>query len=252
MKYAFEVSYDGTNHRGWQSQPGGDTVQDAIEEALAALGERACVTGAGRTDAGVHARAQIAHAVLEKCWVPRRLTLALNSKLPTSISVMRTAVVPDDFHARKRATAREYRYFIYNAPSCYPHFKPYVLWLHGGHYDWSRAAATAHLMVGEHDFRSFCRQVDCPEDTVRTVRYARLFRRGPLLVFRIVANSFLTNMIRIAVGNLLAVAAGKRDENWFRSLLTGEGDRTASAQTVSPAGLFFWHATYPDPIDWQA
>ena len=252
MKYVFEVSYDGTNYRGWQSQPGGCTVQDAFEGALADLGGASRVTGAGRTDAGVHARGQIVHAVLEKKWTPRRLTVALNAKLPADISVMKTAMVPDDFHARKNATTREYRYFIYNAPTCYPYLKPYVLWLHGGHYDWSRAMSAARLMVGEHDFRAFCRKVDCPEDTMRTVQYARLFKRGPLLVFRIVANSYLTNMIRIAVGNLLAVAAGKRGDDWFRALLSDESDRTTSAHTAAPSGLFFWRAGYTFPIDWQS
>ena len=252
MRYAFSISYDGTAYWGWQAQSGGGSVQDALEAALAALGEtNVRVVGAGRTDAGVHAKAMVAHATLEKGWTPRRLTLAINSQLPPDISVMASAVVPDGFHARKSALTREYRYFIRNAPTCYPHLRPYVLWLPGHHYDWSRAKSAVRLMAGEHDFRAFCRRIDCPDDTVRTVEYARLFQRGPHLMLCIVARSYLTNMIRIAVGNLLAVAAAKRDVNWFRSLLAGEDDRCASAKTAAASGLFFWRAVYRDPIDWQ-
>lgn len=251
-RYMLEVSYDGTDFRGWQSQPDGSGVQDAMEAALRSLGEDARVTGAGRTDAGVHARAQIAHVDLAKDWEPRRLTLALNAKLSLSanaISVMRTALTGDSFHARKSAVSREYRYFIWNSSTCYPYLKKYVFWLPGSHYDWGRAKAVAPCLVGEHDFRAFCRTVDCPDVTMRTVEYARLFERGNLLMFRIVANAYLTNMIRIAVGNLVSVAAGKHDAEWFEALLSGKGKRAESAQTASASGLFFWKATYPDSFD---
>ena len=250
-RYAAALAYDGTHFGGWQSQPGGACVQDAVESALSELGQRARVTGAGRTDAGVHARGQVAHFDLAKEWSPRRLTLALNAKLPPSVSVMRTARVDDAFHARRSAVAREYRYFIWNAPTCYPHIKPYVLRLPGGHYDWPRAAHAARLLEGEHDFRAFCRTVDRPEETRRTVVRSRLHVRKKLVVFRVVANAYLTNMIRIAVGNLLAVASGRRDEAWLGSLLEGRVERASSAQTVPACGLFFWRATYPEPIDWE-
>ncbi|MDL2263200.1 tRNA pseudouridine(38-40) synthase TruA [Synergistaceae bacterium OttesenSCG-928-I11] len=250
-RFAVTLSYDGTHFKGWQSQPGGTGVQDAVESALAELGSAALVTGAGRTDAGVHARGQVAHFDLLKEWAPRRLTLALNAKLPPSISVMRTARVDSAFHARRSAVMREYRYFIWNASTCYPHIKPYVLWLPGRHYNWSRASAAARLLVGEHDFRAFCRTVDCPEETRRTVVHARVYARKNFVLFRVVANGYLTNMIRIAVGNLMSVASGRRDENWFRSLLEGDVERAASGQTASPSGLFFWKATYSEPIAWE-
>ena len=250
-RYAVTLAYDGTPFKGWQSQPGGTGVQDAMESALAELGSVTRVTGAGRTDAGVHARGQVAHFDLTKTWTPRRLTLALNAKLPPSVSVMRTARVGDAFDARRSAVTREYRYFIWNAPTCYPHIKPYVLWLPGCHYDWTRASDAARLLMGEHDFRAFCRTVDCPEETRRTVSHARLVARKNLVLFRVVANGYLTNMIRIAVGSLLSVASGRRDEAWFRSLLGGKVERSASGQTVSGCGLFFWKATYAEPIAWE-
>ena len=103
--YALEISYDGGAFKGWQSQNGGTGVQDALEAAFSNLGEQTRVHGAGRTDVGVHARAQIATAFLAKKWEPRRLVLALNTKLPPSVSVMRAALVPDDFHARYSAVS---------------------------------------------------------------------------------------------------------------------------------------------------
>jgi tRNA pseudouridine38-40 synthase len=221
-------------------------VQDALEAALRSVGENAPAIGAGRTDAGVHAKCQVAHFDASRDWEPRRLAPALNVHLPQSVSVMKATAARDDFHARKSALWREYRYFIWNSPTCYPHLKPYVLWLSGSHYDWTRVFAPVSSLVGEHDFGAFCRAGDRPENTIRTVKYARFFKRGRLVVFRIVANSYLTNMIRIVVGNLLAVAAGRYDDIWFRSLLGGERDIGKSAKTVSPSGLFLWKITYPD------
>lgn len=249
-RYAIEIAYDGASFKGWQAQPGERSVQEAVERALVELGCGARIHGAGRTDAGVHARAQVAHFDHAKCWEPRRLTLALNACLPASVSVMRSAVVARDFDARRSAVAREYRYFIWNASTCYPHIRPYVLWLRGAHYDWARARAAARMLVGEHDFRAFCRLEDCPDATRRAITHSKIARRGSLIVYRVRANAFLTNMIRIAVGNILHIAEGKRDDAWLRALLSGVCDRRASAQTVSPDGLFFWRATYPQPIEW--
>lgn len=247
--YALEISYDGGAFGGWQSQSDGRGVQDAIERALAALGEGVRVDGAGRTDAGVHARAQVASFSLSKKWEPRRLVLALNTKLPQGVSVMRAAEVDESFHARRSAVSREYRYFIWSGSTCYPHIRPYVCWLHG-RFDWASAAAAAKLLEGRHDFRAFCRKDDCPESAVRDVLRARLICRGSLVVLKIEANAFLANMIRITVGNLIEIAKGRRDEAWLSGLLTGVCDRTASGKTLSPTGLFFWRVKYPFPIAW--
>ena len=157
---------------------------------------------------------------------------------------MRADVETDDFHARRSALWREYRYFIHNAPTCYPHIKPYVLWLKGMHYDWRLASRASRVLIGKHDFGAFCRTADRPDDAVRTVRSVSLHSRGGLVVFRIIANSYLTNMVRIAVGNLLSVASGRRDENWLRSLLEVGRDRNDSSITVPPGGLFLWNVIY--------
>ncbi|MDR3354941.1 MAG: tRNA pseudouridine(38-40) synthase TruA [Synergistaceae bacterium] len=249
--YAIELSYNGSEFNGWQSQPNGRSVQDEIEAALRCLGEGSSVCGAGRTDSGVHARAQVANFFLGKHWEPRRLTLALNSKLRKSVSVMRSAIAGEGFHARHSASAREYRYFIWNSPVCYPHIRPYVLWLRGSHYDWGRAVPAARILIGRHDFRSFCRAADCPEDAERTILSSRLVRVGNLVILRMIAESFLTNMVRITAGNLIQIAAGRRDEAWLREILLGGHDRSASAQTMDPSGLFLWRVLYKEKIIWS-
>jgi tRNA pseudouridine38-40 synthase len=247
-RIALEIAYDGAEFLGWQSQPHGKGVQDAVEAALKSLGEDGRVTGAGRTDAGVHAKAQVAHFDARKDWRPRKLTLAINAFIHPSVSIIRSNSAEIDFHARRSAKSREYRYFIWNSPTCYPHLKPHVLWLTGSHYDWRRATAAAPLLVGRHDFRAFCRTGDCPPDSVRNVKKARITRRGRLIVFRIVADSYLTNMVRIAVGNLLDIAAGKRGENWLSGLLDGKSDRQDSSRTAPPNGLFLWKVNYENDI----
>ncbi|MDR3166122.1 MAG: tRNA pseudouridine(38-40) synthase TruA [Synergistaceae bacterium] len=243
-RIALLISYDGGPFSGWQSQPGGGGVQDAVEAALSKIGESVRITGAGRTDAGVHARGQVAHFDASGEWEPRRLVLAINAHLPESVSVMEACVAGSGFDARRSALSREYRYFIWNSSTCYPHIKPYVYRLHGTHYDWNAAAEAALLMEGRHDFGAFCRAADKPDNTVRTVRRARLIRRGSLVIFKITADAYLTNMVRIAAGNLLSVAERKRDADWFKSLLCG-GDRRESARTLPASGLFLWRVIYP-------
>jgi tRNA pseudouridine38-40 synthase len=249
--YALEIAYDGSCFSGWQSQPDGGGVQDAIETAIAKLGERTRVDGAGRTDAGVHARAQVASVRLSKNWAPRRLALAINSSLPAAVSVMRASSAPQAFHARKSAVSREYRYFIWNSPTCYPHLRPYVLWKPGGKYDWARAASAAKRMEGVHDFRAFCRAGDCPEFTLRDVARSSITKRGPLIIFRVEANAFLTNMVRVMMGNLLEISRGRRDELWLANLLSGNEGRTSSGDTLPPSGLFLWRVRYAEKLSWR-
>ncbi|MDR0763985.1 MAG: tRNA pseudouridine(38-40) synthase TruA [Synergistaceae bacterium] len=242
-RIALLISYDGGPFSGWQSQPGGCGVQDAVESALSKIGERTRITGAGRTDAGVHARGQVAHFDAGREWEPRRLVLAINAHLPESVSVMKAYAVKDGFDARRSAVSREYRYFIWNASTCYPHIKPYVYRLHGTHYDWNAATAAAPLMEGRHDFGAFCRAADRPGNTARTVRRARITRQGSLVTFKITADAYLANMVRIAAGNLLSVAGHKRSADWFESLLNG-GNRSESDRTLPASGLFLWRVNY--------
>ncbi len=250
MRYAAEVSYDGGLFHGWQLQPGLPTVQLAMEEAAAALdGGHVAVAGAGRTDAGVHARAQVCSFDMRREWEPRGLTLALNAHLPPGVSVMRAARVDGRFHARFSAVSREYRYFIWNSGSIYPHAKRYAAWLKYGGYDWTAAARAAKFLEGRHDFRNFCRLEDGVRSTVRSVERARLVRRGRLVVFQIRGDGFLHNMVRIILGSLELAALGKIRPDEIGVLLDAERSTRADGGRTFPAcGLWFWKALYNSPI----
>lgn len=247
-RWALSISYDGASFAGWQTQPNGGGIEDALARALRVLGEDSGIIGAGRTDAGVHARAQVASVSLSKEWDAYSLASALNAHLPQSVRVVLAARAKEDFDARRSASSREYRYFVWHASVCYPHIAPYVCRMHGS-YDWERAAQAARLLEGRHDFRAFCRKRDCPPNASRRVKLARLRRAGRLVVFRIEADAFLTNMIRIIMGNLVEIAAGRRDEAWFAGLLEEGASREASARTMPPSGLFFWKVNYPEAVD---
>ena len=246
MRYAAEVSYDGGQFFGWQVQPNLPTVQQALEEAVSVLnGTRTSVAGAGRTDAGVHARAQVCTFDMKREWDARSLTLAMNAHLPHGVSVMRAASVADDFHARFSAVSREYRYFIWNASTIYPHIKGHVAWLKGGGYDWAAAAAAAKQLLGEHDFRNFCRLEGSERSTVRRITRVRLICRGKLIIFQIRGDGFLHNMVRIILGNLELAALGKIRPDEITQLLDPQKSARADGGRTFPAcGLWFWKASY--------
>lgn len=250
MRYAAEISYDGGRFFGWQTQPGLPTVQQALEEAVSTLnGCHTQVAGAGRTDTGVHARAQICSFDMKREWEPRSLTLAMNAHLPPGVCVMRAECVAGDFHARFSARSREYRYFIWNASSIYPHIKPYAAWLKHAGYNWRAAAEAAKYIEGEHDFRNFCRLEGYEHTTVRHIERARLIRKGRLILFQIRGDGFLHNMVRIILGNIELAALGKIQPEEIKELLdTKTHTRSDGGRTFPACGLWFWKVTYKAPI----
>ncbi len=245
-RYSLEISYQGEKFAGWQTQPGVLTVQESLEGALSLLnGSPVKVTAAGRTDAGVHARAQVASFWMDRDWEPRRLLLALNAHLPEGAAVTSVRPRREDFDARRDALWREYAYFVWQGSFCYPHLRPLVWWKKKEDWQWDRLLQACQLLEGRHDFSAFCRQAEVPENPVRRIHFVRPLRRGALTVFRIRGDAFLTNMVRIMVGNLHWVACGKRPLSWLAGLLQG-GRRSESAVTVPPSGLFFWRVGYRD------
>lgn len=243
MKIAIGIEYDGSRFHGWQSQPSGDTIQDHLERALASIaGERVRLAAAGRTDAGVHALAQVAHfetaAVRpESAWVR-----GVNALLAQAVAVQWAAPVADDFHARYSALSRTYRYVLYNHP-----VRPA---LHHGRVGWfhlpldaeAMRAALTHL-AGEHDFSAF-RSSECQaKSPVRTLRRWAIERRGALLSFEFTANGFLHHMVRNIVGCLVYVGKGKYPPGWLAEVLAGR-DRCRAAPTFSPDGLYFAAVEY--------
>ena len=249
MNYALKVSYVGKNYSGWQVQPDAVSVQEVIESALERIaGAPTRITGAGRTDKGVNAWGQVASFGMEKEISPEKLRLAVNFYLPEDIRIMKAWLVPDDFSARYSAKSREYKYFIWNDWVCPPMLNNYVWWRKGKAWDMALAREACKLIQGRHNFKAFCRSTECPDDPFRTIDALRIRTRGNLSIISIKAQSFLTNMVRIIVGNIDRVASGKMSLEWLEGLLSGS-ERVESAMTVPACGLWFWKVNYPPALN---
>jgi tRNA pseudouridine38-40 synthase len=246
VRYAAEVSYNGAFFFGWQVQPERPSVQLALEDALSVLnGNHVNVIGAGRTDAGVHAKGQVCSFDMAKKWDERRLLLALNANLPQGVSVLRIAEASPDFHARYDALSREYIYFIWTGSTIYPHVVPFTHWIKGGNYDWDLAGKACQYLEGEHYFGNFCRASCKPQNAVRTMYSVRLRHRGShLMYFRIKGDGFLTNMVRIILGDLELIAKKEKKPEWIKELFDDASDRTCGGRTFPPTGLFLWKIQY--------
>lgn len=245
MKCAIGASYCGVGLEGWQSQPSGNTVQDHLERALSRIaGERIGLTGAGRTDAGVHASAQVAHFETtvdrpESAWVR-----GTNSLLPPGIAVQWAKPMPADFHARYSAVSRTYRYVLYNHAVRPALLAGYTGWFHLPlHVEKMREAAD-HL-IGEHDFSSF-RSAECQaKSPVRVVETARIFASGAYFLFDFTANAFLHHMVRNIIGCLVYVGLGKHPPAWIHELLRARA-RQLGAPTFAAAGLYLSKVRYDE------
>ena len=243
MRIALGVEYDGSAFQGWQKQPGGGTVQDALQRALAQIaGTTIEVVCAGRTDAGVHATGQVVHFDTD---VERPLTAwvrGVNSFLPESVSVRWAHPVADEFHARFSAYGRCYRYLLLNRPQRPGVWHGRVGWDHHPlNVEAMRAAAVR--LLGEHDFSAF-RAADCQAKTpVKTMRRADVRRIGEMIVFDFEAGAFLHHMVRNMVGSLVYIGQGKHDADWIAELLLAR-DRRLAAPTFSPAGLYLVGVRY--------
>ena len=245
MRIALGLEYAGTAFTGWQSQPDGRGVQDAVERALATIaGEAIRVHAAGRTDAGVHATSQVVHfdtavARPDTAWVR-----GTNAHLPDAIAVLWSHPVADDFHARFAASARHYTYLLVNRP-----VRPALVAGRAGWYhrplDVDAMRVAAATLVGTHDFSAFRAALCQAKSPVKTLATARIDAAGACLRFDFSANAFLHHMIRNIVGALVRVGAGKAPPDWIAELLAGR-DRTRGAATFAPDGLYLTGADY-DP-----
>lgn len=237
------LEYDGSAFHGWQTQPGGGTIQDHLERALAQVHSAPVDTiVAGRTDAGVHASAQVVHfdsihARPESAWVR-----GTNTLLPSGIAVLWAREVGEEFHARFGARERAYRYLLLNHP-----VRPAILagrvgWLHAP-LDVARVAAAAQTLVGTHDFSSF-RAAECQaKSPVRELRQVTVSRHGHYVLFDFRANAFLHHQIRNMVGALVWIGLGRRPIDWLEELLAAR-DRRLGAATFAPDGLYLVDVRY--------
>jgi tRNA pseudouridine38-40 synthase len=243
MRIALGLEYDGAPFHGWQTQPGGDGAQDALETALGRIADApiGCVA-AGRTDAGVHATAQVVHFDTTATRPLTAWVRGVNAHLPRAMAVLWAAPVAADFHARFGATARHYTYLLVNTPVRPALLAGKVGWQHRP-LDAGAMAAAIGCLVGTHDFSSF-RAAECQaRSAVKTLTVASLAVSGDTLRFDFSGNAFLHHMIRNLVGALVEIGAGRRPPEWLAQLLAAR-DRTQGAPTLMPDGLYLTGADY--------
>ena len=243
MRVALGLEYDGSRFCGWQTQPQGCAVQDALERALVTVaGAPVATICAGRTDAGVHALAQVVHfdTTAERpgaAWVR-----GVNALLPPACAVHWSRPVAPEFHARYSATSRSYRYVLLNHPVRAALDETRVGWFHLP-LDLDAMRRGARMLVGEHDFSAF-RSAECQARTpVRTITRLDIERRDAYVIFDICANAFLHHMVRNIVGCLVYVGKGKYPPEWVGEVLDGR-DRARGAPTFEAAGLYLSRVAY--------
>ena len=238
------IAFDGTDYCGWQSQRGAPSIQDAVSEAIAGItGEEAVsLTGSGRTDSGTHARGLVANFFTISKIPAARIPFALNSKLPSDIRILSARDAPVDFHARKSAISKIYRYQIYNGLILPPrltreyfHF-PYML-------DFERMSVAARLFQGERDFASFAKTGSGVLNTVRRVFRCELRRRGARIYLTVEGNGFLHHMVRNMAGTLLEIGKGRISLSDFAALFE-KRDRTQAGFTAPAHGLILMKVCY--------
>ena len=246
QRWRAKIAYDGSAYGGWQVQPGRVTVQGELENALERLwGMPTRLHCSGRTDAGVHARAQVVHfdGPLLRRWETAKLQRALNASLKPDIRVLAVDKVAADFHARFSAKAKEYRYFIYNNPVLLPFLRAYRCHVYKG-LDLAAMQKAAGYLIGEHDFAAFSanphREVD---GTVRHLQCLKVQRRGPEIVIKAQGDGFLYKMVRSLAGFLIRVGNGEIAPEEAAVILDSK-IRTARVPTAQPQGLFLWKVMY--------
>ena len=241
--YRLLIEYDGSRFHGWQIQPGHPTVQETLEKAISiAGGETVQVVGSGRTDAGVHARGQVAHVVLRDPIDPFRLRASVNGIVEGGVAVLDVAPVADDFHARYDARRRRYHYYVATEPrvldrSTRLHVRPTP--------DFDAMNVAAKHLHGTHDFDAFCRARSETTNRICTISVAewRPESRTGDWFFVIAADRFLHGMVRTVVGTLLEIGHNKRDAEQLPAVLASR-DRRRAGPAVPAHGLVLEEVTY--------
>lgn len=246
------VCYEGTNYAGFQSQPGRNTIQDRLQQAIGHLtGERITITSSGRTDAGVHARAQVFNFHTASSIPLERWAFALNSRLPPDIRILEARMADPDFHARRWAKRKTYRYTIDNnrTPDV---FQRHLQYHHPTPLDVEAMRHALQALIGEHDFTSFCSVKSTQLSHVRTLFEAAIEHKPAggessssrgIIIVHVTGSGFLQHMVRIIVGTLLEVGEGKRSAGDMEAILRAR-DRLRAGPTAMPHGLMLWEVVY--------
>jgi len=237
------ISYDGTVYNGWQLQPNGRTIQGEVEKAIEKVyGKHHRLHGASRTDAGVHAKAQIAHFRSDLSIPFKKIPIALTSVLPEDIAVTKAEPVDDDFHARFDTRSKIYRYSILISRYRDPLREKY-LWRIPYELDVAKMRREACVLLGRHDFKSFQARDKKERSSVRTVSKLSISRKGPLISLVIEADGFLYNMVRTIVGTLVDTGRGYLPVGSMKKILKSK-DRTKAGPTAPAKGLILVKIKY--------
>ncbi len=248
-RWKLTIEYDGRDFFGWQKQTKDISVQQVIEEAIENFSsEKARLFVAGRTDTGVHARAQIAHFDLQKEYDPIEVQGAINFHVKEHcVSIISAEIVPDNFHARFDAISRSYRYLIINR-------RPTLALNKGKAWHFPRPLAlapmqeAAALLIGDHDFSTFRAHHCQAKSPLKTMDEIDIEQKGEMFVFNVRARSFLYHQVRNIVGSLSLVGTGKWSVADFNAALQA-ADRTKGGPTAPAEGLYFWEVAYPKSKD---
>lgn len=247
-RFKLTLSYDGTTFVGWQRQASGVSIQQVLEDILAVL-DAAPVTviGAGRTDSGVHALAQVAHVTLRREIDAPTLMRAVNASLPDAVRVTDAYEVPPTFHAQFSATRKIYRYRIWNSDVLSPFERPYVWHVLPPPLDRDAMAAAARFVEGAHDFVAFQGAGGRTRTTTREIFESRIDSQPghPLITYEVCGSGFLKYMVRTIVGSLVEVGRGRRRPEWMAEAIASKS-RAAAGPTAPAQGLFLVHVDYRD------
>jgi len=243
MVLKLTIEYDGTNYSGWQLQARHDSIQGKIEAAIERIfATPVRVFGSGRTDAGVHARGQVASISIPRPFDPAELQRALNSILPVNIVVLDVAPAPDDFNPRRAARSRVYEYRVLNRKIASA-FEYRFSWLVRDELDFDAMNSAARIFVGEHDFAAFRSLGTEVRTTIRRVMFSEWTRDGDILLYRVEANSFLRHMVRAMVAAMIDVGRTKLTPADVAAILDGR-DRGAGPANAPPGGLYLVEVRY--------
>ncbi len=245
MRIKLTIAYDGTNYHGFQCQTNGVAIQDVVNEACSDLFQTQIKTiGASRTDAGVHARGNVAVFDVETRIAPSKIAFALNARLPEDIRIVESVQVPDDWHPRYQATIKTYSYHIINRVHPDPLTRHMEMHLYYA-LDEKKMDEASKYIIGEHDFLSFCSAGNSTATTVRTIYDAKVERDGDHVVFTVTGNGFLYNMVRILAGTLMDIGQGRYEPSKMKDIIEAK-DRKAAGPTAIAKGLVLEKIVYPE------
>ena len=244
MRIALGIEYSGWNYFGFQRQNTKVTIQGELEKALSKVANAPVeIQCAGRTDAGVNATGQVVHFDVANERTDRGWVLGTNGNLPDDIAVTWARHVDEGFHARFSARARRYRYILQNTQNR-PGLLKRGVSVYMGQYDVELMQKAASMLIGEHDFSSFCGADEESSSKSRCVHFIEVSRHGPYIIFDIAANAFLNHMVRNIVGSLLPVGSHEHDLKWFEDVFAAR-KRSLAGPTARPDGLYLVDVAYP-------